>query len=536
LYRSDFIFFSPYSRHSMTQSLYQKVGIASLILMASVFLSRVIGLFREMAIAYAGGARGDVDAYQIAFVIPEILNHIVASGFLSVTFIPIFSGYLAADREAEGWKVFSVIMNSFGLMLIIFIGISMLFAPELIALTAPGIHDPVLLAKAVRMTRIILPAQFFFFTGGMFTAAQFAKESFSLPALAPLVYNICIIAAGMALGPILKMEGFSWGVLAGSFLGNFAIQYRGARKVGMQYWPVVNFTHPDFLAYVRLTLPLMVGLTMSFSTEFFLKFFGSYLPEGSIACLNYGLRIMFILVGLLGQAIGTASFPFMARLAAENRIPEMNRLLDSTLKYLSLIIPFSIWLIVLRQEVVAVLFERGRFDAAATHQTAGILLYLMIGAFAFAAQTVVVRGYYAVQNTLFPAIYSTVGVLISIPFYILGMKLMGAAGVALAISVSAVLQVVLLYTLWNRRSHNTDSRDVFRGYAKMILLSIPIGLVLEALRRGLGQWMPEKGLSGNLLICCITGLFFLVLTGFSGYLFNIREITGTFRRLIQKAI
>jgi putative peptidoglycan lipid II flippase len=520
----------------MTKSLYHKVGIASLILMASVFLSRVIGLFREMAIAYAGGARGDVDAYQIAFVIPEILNHIVASGFLSVTFIPIFSGYLAADREAEGWEVFSVIMNSFGLMLIGFIGIAMVFAPELIALTAPGIHDPMLLAKAVRMTRIILPAQFFFFTGGMFTAAQFAKESFSLPALAPLVYNICIIAGGMALGPVLKMEGFSWGVLAGSFLGNFAIQYRGARKVGMRYASVINFTHPDFLAYVRLTLPLMVGLTMSFSTEFFLKFFGSYLPEGNIACLNYGLRVMFILVGLLGQAIGTASFPYMARLAAENRIPEMNQLLDSTLKFLSLIIPFSMLLIILRHEVVAVLFERGQFDRFATNQTAGVLLYLMIGAFAFAAQTVVVRGYYAIRNTLFPAIYSTVGVMLSIPFYILGMKLMGAGGVALAISISAVLQVVLLYTLWNRRSNNTSGQDVYKGYAKMILLSIPIGMALEFLRKVLSQWIPDRGLIGNLLICFITGLSFLILLFISGYLFNIREITGTFRRLIQKAI
>ncbi len=188
----------------MSKSLYQKVGIATLILMASVFLSRVIGLFREMAIAYAGGARADVDAYQIAFVIPEILNHIVASGFLSVTFIPVFSKYLAADRETEGWKVFSVIMNSFGLMLIVFITISMYFTPELISLTAPGIKDPLLLAKAVRMTRIILPAQFFFFTGGMFTAAQFAKESFGLPALAPLIYNIGIIAGGMLLGPFLS--------------------------------------------------------------------------------------------------------------------------------------------------------------------------------------------------------------------------------------------------------------------------------------------------------------------------------------------
>jgi putative peptidoglycan lipid II flippase len=520
----------------MSKSLYHKVGIASLILMASVFLSRVIGLFREMAIAYAGGARGDVDAYQIAFVIPEILNSIVASGFLSVTFIPIFSGYLAADREAEGWKVFSLVLNSFGSLLIVFIGFSMFFAPELITWIAPGIQDPILLVKAIRMTRIILPAQFFFFAGGMFTAVQFAKEAFTLPALAPLVYNIGIIAGGMLLGPFLKMEGFSWGVLAGSFLGNFAIQYRGARKVGMKYTPIIDFTHPDFIAYIRLTLPLMVGLTMTFSTEFFLKFFGSYLPEGSIACLNYGLRIMLILVGLLGQAVGIASFPYLARLAAENQIQEMNRLLNRTLKYLSVIIPFSMLFMVLRHEVVTILFERGRFDAAATAKTADILVYLMIGAFAFAAQTIVVRGYYAMQNTLFPAIYSTIGVLISVPFYILGMKLMGAGGVALAISISAILQVVLLYTIWNRKSLNPESREVYRGYAKMLILSIPAGLILEGLRTVMAGWLGVKALAGSLLIAGGIGLVFLSLLFAAGYLFKIREITETLRRLFQKAI
>ena len=520
----------------MSKTLYEKVGIASLILMASVFLSRVIGLFREMAIAYAGGARGDVDAYQIAFVIPEILNHIVASGFLSVTFIPIFSRYLATNREAEGWKVFSVIMNSFGLVLIVFIGISMFFAPELMSWIAPGIKDPALLTQAVRMTRIILPAQFFFFTGGMLTAVQFSKEAFTLPALAPLVYNIGIIAGGIMLGPVLKMEGFSWGVLAGSFIGNFIIQYRGARKIGMKYTLTLNFTHPDFLVYIRLTLPLMVGLTMSFSTEFFLKFFGSYLPEGSIACLNYGLRIMFILVGLLGQAVGTASFPYMARLAAENQIQEMNRLLNRTLKYLSLIIPFSMLLMVLRHEVVQILFERGRFDAAATAQTSGILVYLMIGAVAFAAQTVVVRGYYAIQNTLFPAIYSTIGVIISLPLYMLGMKLMGAGGVALAISISAILQVIFLYVLWNRKSINPESREVYMGYVKMLHISLPAGLILEGLRMGLARWIGMKGLAGSLLIAGGIGLLFMFLLFVTGYLFKIREITETLGRIFKKAI
>jgi putative peptidoglycan lipid II flippase len=116
------------------------------------------------------------------------------------------------------------------------------------------------------------------------------------------------------------------------------------------------------------------------------------------------------------------------------------------------------------------------------------------------------------------------------------MKLMGAGGVALAISISAMIQVTLLYTLWNRRSKNIESREVYRGFVKMILICIPIGIVLEGLRWGLVQWRPEKGLSGNLLICFITGFFFLVLLFSAGYYFKIREITGTFRRLLQKAI
>ena len=94
----------------MSKSVYKKVGIASLIMMASIFLSRLFGFFRLMIIAYVGGRSGEVDAYQVAFVIPEILNHIVASGFLSITFIPIFSRYLAADREKHGWEIFSIIL------------------------------------------------------------------------------------------------------------------------------------------------------------------------------------------------------------------------------------------------------------------------------------------------------------------------------------------------------------------------------------------------------------------------------------------
>ncbi|MCK5783016.1 MAG: murein biosynthesis integral membrane protein MurJ [Desulfobacterales bacterium] len=517
-----------------SKSLYQKIGIASLIMMASVFLSRVIGLIREMVIANADGVSASVDAYQIAFVLPEILNHMVASGFLSVVFIPIFSRYLAEDREAEGWRVFSIILSGFGSLLLLLIIIGEWFAPELVGIVAPGIKDPAVKADAIHMTRIILPAQFFFFTGGMLSAVQFAKEKFAIPALAPLIYNLGIIVGGIMLHSRFGMAGFSWGVLAGSFIGNFAIQFWGARREGMTFSILFDFTHPDLRKYILLTLPLMLGLTMTFSTEFFLKFFGSFLPEGSIAALNYSLRVVLILVGFFGQAVGVASFPFMARLAAENKLAEMNQLMNRILRYLALVIPFSVLFMVLRHEVILILFQRGRFDATATALTSNVLIFMMAGAFAFAAQTIVVRGFFAIQNTLFPAIYGTLAVILSLPFYYYGMQEMGAQGVALAVSLAAIIQVMLLYIIWNRKSRNRQSRDVYLFIIKIIFLSAAMGGFLEWFRKNALDGINVMTLPGSLLVCLITGMLFIALFIAAGYVLGISEISDLMHRLGNK--
>jgi putative peptidoglycan lipid II flippase len=519
-----------------SKSLYQKIGIASLIMMASVFLSRVIGLVREMVIAWAGGAEASVDAYQIAFILPEVLNHIVASGFLSVVFIPIFSRYLAEDREAEGWRVFSIIFTGFGSLLLFLIIIAEWYAPELVGILAPGITDPKIRADAVHMTRIILPGQFFFFAGGMLSAVQFAREQFAIPALAPLVYNMGIILGGVLFYDQLGMAGFSWGVLAGAFLGNFVLQIRGARRAGMRFSLIFSFNHPDLKKYILLTLPLMLGLTMTFSTEFFLKFFGSFLPEGRIAALNYSLLVMLILVAFFGQAVGVASFPFMARLAAEKKLTEMNQLLNDTLRYLALVIPFSVLFMVLRHEVILILFQRGRFDAAATSLTANILVFIMAGAVAFAAQTVVVRGFFAVQNTLFPAVYGTLAVVLSLPLYYFGMQRMGARGVALAVSLAAVIQVIMLYSIWNRRSRNTGYPAVAKFYAKIICLSVIMGVGLEAFRAVGLSGINTMTLSGSFLVSVIIGALFSGLFIGAGYLLGISEITGLLRKISRKLL
>ena len=512
----------------------QKIGIASFIMMGSVLASRFIGVFREMVIAGLGGIKAGVDAYQLAFIIPEILNHIVASGFLSITFIPIFSYYLAAGRKQEGERVFSNIMNCFGLLLIIFIIISLIWTEQLVSLFAPGIQSPQTFSLAVKMTRIIIPAQFFFFAGGLLMAVQFANEKFFIPALAPLIYNLFIILGGLMLAPYMGMEGFAWGVLAGAFMGNFALQIIGLKKLHIRYFPIFNISHPDLIKYIKLTLPLMLGLTMIFSTEILVKFFGSFLETGRIAAMNYAIRIMFILVGLFGQAIGMASYPFMAKLAGEGKFRELNELLNNTLKFIFLVIPFSVLFIVLNHEIVLLLFQRGRFDAQATMVTAEILPFFMVGAFAFSAQTLVSRGYYAVQNTLFPSIFSSVCVLLSLPFIYALMILKGATGLALGLSISVVLQVFVLFECWSRKNSNTDKKHVYLFFLKIILISLLMGVLLYfsvSLLRGIISYQTFKG---ALIISLATGIEFILLLLAMGKIFKIHELTILFEKIIKR--
>ncbi|HCY86403.1 MAG TPA: murein biosynthesis integral membrane protein MurJ [Desulfobacteraceae bacterium] len=519
-----------------TSSTLKKIGFASFIMMASVFASRLIGLVRESTIAMVGGNNAGVDAYQVAFVIPEILNHVVASGFLSITFIPIFATYIKDKNEAEGYRVFSIVMNGCGTALLGFIVLSMIFTPELIGLLAPGLTDPVTVSQAVRMTRIIIPAQFFFFCGGLFMAVQFAGERFFIPALSPLIYNLGIIAGGTFLHPLLGMEGFAWGVLGGAFGGAFLLQWFGARKAGLRYHLTFNLHHPDFIKYILLTLPLMLGLTMTFSTEVLMKFFGSFLNEGSISAMNYAFRVMVFLVGFFGQAVGTASYPYLARLAAQKDFTELNRVMNQTLKFVFLVIPFSVFFMVVRYEVVSILFKRGAFDQDAVTLTAGILPFFLVGTFAFSAQTIVSRGYYATQNTILPALFSTVAVLAGLPIIYAGMTYMGVKGLALGLALSAALTCFFLFEAWSRKSENTQKTSVYLFFFKMVGLSLGLGMILYAVYPVVsGILLPGK-LWTDLTICALLGLLFLTLLGLAGRMFRIPEIHTLYGKLFRRLL
>jgi putative peptidoglycan lipid II flippase len=358
----------------------------------------------------------------------------------------------------------------------------------------------------------------------MLMAVQYARSHFLFPALAPLIYNLGIICGGWLLGRRLGVEGFCWGALAGAAIGSFAIQLAGAVQIGMKFRPTFDLSHPDLKRYIWLTLPLMVGLTMVFSTELFSKFFGSFLPEGAIAWIDYAMRVMLILVGFFGQAVGVASYPYMARLAVQGRMSELNDTINRVLRYLSVVIPVSGLVAILRHEIVAVLFERGRFTPEDTRMTALTLACLMVGAIAFVSQTVVNRGFYATQNTLLPAVFGTAAVIVSLPIYWLGLTAMGVAGVGLAISASALIQTILLFAVWNRRNDNRAAGGVYRTYLKAALAGLVIAAILWPLHRTLQASLGSPTLIVNLAVIALVATLFLVLTGLWGWIFKIEGI------------
>ena len=473
-------------------------------MMGSILLSRVLGMGREMVLAYAGGTSGEVDAYKAAFLLPDILNHVLAGGFLSITFIPIYARYLAAGNEAEGDRVASLVLTVTAVLAGALAVVQWWLAPVLVPWAFPRIA-PSLQVDVVRLTRIVLLAQLFLIPGGVLLALQMARGRFFLPACAPLVYNAGIILGGLLLGPSLGMEGFSWGVVAGAFVGNFALQAWGAHRLGFRFRPCWAIRHPDLRAYVLLTLPLALGLTMTFSTELFFKIFGGRLPAGAIASLDFALRLMLVLVAVFGQAAGTASFPFLARLAAEGRMQELTELLDTTLRrFLVPVVLGAAFLAVLAPEIVALVYRRGSFTDESVMATAEALRGFLLGAPAWAASTIVVRGWFARRNTLTPALVSTVGVLLALPLYLLFTRWWGALGVALGASGAMWLQAAFLYGFWCVRTSNRGAARVGLGLAGAAALGILLGTAAAALRLGLAAIGLDSGTQAGSL--GITGL------------------------------
>jgi putative peptidoglycan lipid II flippase len=481
------------------------MGVAAAIVAGGVLVSRLLGLVRQVVFAWMLGAGSTGDEYFVAFLIPDLLNYLLAGAYMAITLIPLLTRRFAAGDEADARQAFWAIARPLTIGIVLLVIVAMPLVEPLLRIVEPGFTEAQV-AEAGRLTRIVLPAQIFFVLGQLLTAWQFAREKFLIPTLGPIVYNLAIIAGGL-LGGFGRDDpsatGFAWGALAGAVLGIFALQAWGAWREGLRLPGERIRRHPAVRRYFALAVPLMLGQSLVVFDEQLGRTFGSLHADGGVSWLTFGRQTMLVPVGVIAQAAGVATYPFLARLAAEGKYTELSRAVGQALRYvLALSLAAAAALMALSQPLVRLLYERGSFDAADTVATAGAVVFFAIGVPMWGIQQILARGFYAREEMWAPVVVGTLATVAAVPIYWLLDEAMGVDGLALASSLAITLYTAALAVLWYRRTGAAAARPVVATGLRIL----PVAALGCLAAFGLSDWLAGRLTSGWLADAVVVAL------------------------------
>jgi putative peptidoglycan lipid II flippase len=424
---------------------------ATLLLMSAVMLSRVIGYAREAYIAFAFGAGSQTDAYVTAFTLPDFLNYIVAGGAASITFISIYTRFLAEKRDADAQKTFSIIITVMTAVMIVGTIFTEIFAPEFVRWfvgqnSSRKGFSPEQIDLCVHLTRILLPAQIFFYVGGVVSAVLLSHRLFLFPAFGPLIYNVFIILGGVLGGRHFGIASLAYGALVGSFVGPFLASVIGAARIGTGYRPSFDVTNPAFREWVKLSVPLMLGVSLVTADDWILRHYAAS-GVGDISRLNYAKRLLAVPIAVLGQATGQASLPFFARLFNEKKMKEFSATVsDSVYRVSAASFLATAWMMAAALPMIDLVYRRGKFLFADTQTSAVYFFWFSLSLALWSAQGLYARAFYAAGDTLTPMVAVSVITAASLPVYSLMFRTFGVIGLAWASDIG--IGVNLLALAW----------------------------------------------------------------------------------------
>ena len=449
-------------------------------MIVSLLLSRVLGLVRDAIITGKFETGGFTDAYFQSFKIPDLLFFLIAGGALSSAFIPVFSEYLHTEREREAWHIFSVVTTFMSILVIGFIIAAWIFAYPLSHLIAPG-TDAEFIPYIVQMSRIVLPAQFAFFIGGIMFGTLYAHQKFSVPGLGPNVYNIGIIFGALVLSYFVTpgVIGMSWGALIGAFLGNIVIPFLAMRHIGVRFKPSLDLKHPGVKKVFKLMLPVVLGLSLPGVYSLIMSAYGSFYGSGMVTYLDISNKLMQAPLGVFGQSLAIAVFPALTQFYALQQMDKYRSQLNYTMRtVLYLTIPISVLMFIMAPQIVGAMYLHGKFTPTDAAYTAECLRYFAIGIPAWCLHPVLMRGFFAIQNTVTPIVLGslTTGVFIGLIYLLQALGLEYRA-LPLAGSISAIALVIALSLAVAPRIGGLDGRGLLVTAAKSLVGCIPLILV-----------------------------------------------------------
>ena len=516
------------SSEGNSRQILKSIGI----LMGALLLSRLLGFLREWTVAHQMGSNAITDAYYAAFMLPDFLTYMVAGGSLEIFFIPVFTKYIAEKKEEEAWHIFSTVITFMIVLLLPLLTLAEIFAPHIVRIITPG-FNPAGQAEVVFLTRLMLPGQFFFCLGVVMIAVQNARSRFLIPALAGVMYNIGIILGGWLLSPRFGITGFAIGLVVGLFFGYFVLQLSGAWKMGAHFRPSFDFGHPGFRLFLRLAIPVMLALSTVAMDEWLLRYFASFLQAASITWLVFAKTLMRVPLAVVGQAVGTGSYPFLARMYAEGKFTEFNRTMNHGTRGLILMLaPISTLAIALHEPVVYFVFSHTRMKSSDIQATAGCLAFFCIGMFAWGTQNLISRGFYAIQDTLTPAIGGTIMTIVSLPIYWFLSRVWQQNGLATASSICVIAYAAVIYFLLARRTKNAEAPGVVGFSAKIAVVCVVSGLACQRLAQWLQARMVWQNSMGALELIVLVSVFGLILMVLLARILNIEELDAYRRKFL----
>lgn len=446
-------------------------------------LSRATGIVRDVIIVAQFDLSPQLDAYQAAFRIPDMIFEVVAGGALGSAFIPTFTRYLQHRSEHAAWRLFSQTLNAVTLIVILLAAAGILLAPWLIrSVLAPG-FAPDQQRLVADLMRWLLLGTVIYGASGLCMAALNVKRHFFLPALAPVLRNLAIVAGALWLTDVWGIYALAAGAVAGSAV-HLLVQLPELVRRGLRYRPVLRWRDPGLIHIVGLVLPRMLGLLFIHLNLVVNTNLISRLAPGSVSAFEYGFRLMLLPVSLCGQALAIAAFPTFSAQAEAGAFREIQETFARLLRLVVfLALPAAVGLYLLRIPLIQVLYQRGSFTEDSTQMVAHALQFFLLGLPAYAVVEVAVRAFYAFHDTRTPVVAGVLIVLLNIGLSIWWIRHLDFGGPALANSVATTAEMILLLAWLRRRmpalTWRCLLRDMWQAPAAALVMGILLWQILQ---------------------------------------------------------
>ncbi|HPL46693.1 MAG TPA: murein biosynthesis integral membrane protein MurJ [Smithella sp.] len=514
-----------------------QVARAAGIVGAATMVSRVFGLARDMVIAAFFGASWMTDAFWVAFRIPNMLRRLLGEGSLTVSFVPVFTEYLEKKTKEQALELAYNAITLLSIILAVISVLGIILSPLIVGLIAPGfISEPKQFALAVFLNRLMFPYIFFIALVALCMGILNSFRHFTAPALSPVLLNIAIIGAAFFLRPFFAepITSLAIGVLIGGVL-QLAMQWPFLRKFGVKLKFRFNPKHPGIKQIGVLMIPAILGAGVSTINVFVGTILASLLPGGSVTYLFYADRIMELPLGIFAIAIGTATLPSFSKHVAAGNMDELKSGISFSLRLmLFLTIPAMAALMALNLPIISVLFQRGAFDVTSAVYTGQALFCYALGLWAFSVLRVFVSSFYSLQDSKWPMKAAVIALIVNVVASLILMYPLKHNGIALASSIAATVNVLVLTIVLKRKIGKFLDRAFYYSVFKIILSSVLMLFAIGVMEYVI-PWNTHAGFKARLLYLSVAVTAGAATFFISAYLLKSPEMQA-FANIVKKRL